>query len=138
MTTQEPIIGNYINPCSVSVSTSDSAIDAFWVMANKGIQYLPVKKGKDIVGLLQVGKVRTALSVKSKSAPKISDLMIHNPKVCAPDTSLYSVLDDTPENAGGCTIVQASSGRISGVFTPTDAISAYKSLIHKNTRSISA
>lgn len=134
MTSQEPIISNYINPCSVSVSPKDSAINAFWVMTKQGIQYLPVRKGKDIIGLLPVSRVRTALSIDPKGAPKITDLMIPNPKVCSPDASLYSVLDETPENVAGCTVVQKSSGEISGVFTPTDAISAFRSLIQKGHR----
>ena len=131
MTNQEPIISNYINPCSASVSTKDSAISAFWVMTQKGIQYLPVKDGKNIVGLLPVRRVRAALTVSSKGTPKITDLMIRHPKVCAPDTSLFNVLDETPENAAGCTVIQNKSGEISGVFTPSDAVSAFQSLIHK-------
>ncbi len=128
MTNPEPIIGNYITPCSVSISPKASARNAFWLMRKNGIQYLPVKVGHDIVGLLPNRLVRAALSGNGQGIPKISDLMIRKPSVTSPETSLYNVLDETPENAGGCTIIQRNSGEIVGVFTPNDAVFAFRSL----------
>lgn len=127
--TCEPVINEYFRHCSLSVSPSTKALDAFWLMRQKGLQYLPVKSGKRVVGLIPSRRLRMALCMSGKHVPKIADLMIRHPAVAAPDTGLFQVLDNTSENAAGCTVIQEPSGRVTGIFTPADAVSAYRSLL---------
>jgi predicted transcriptional regulator len=122
-------VGNYAQPCFATIAPDAPAEIAMSVMQKLGFYYLPVQRGNRVVGLLSQSLVRAALAIHPKSALPVSDLMLRKPAVVAPDTSLYEVLDETPDAAGGVTLVQNSAGEVVGLFTAREAINAFRSLL---------
>ena len=125
-------IGNYAQPCLATISPKASAEIALSIMQKMGTHDLPVQQGKRVIGLISDNRLRTALALKTKTDFLVSDLMIKKPTVVSPETSLYEVLDETPNRVGGVTVVQNSFGEVTGVFTPCDAVLTFQKLLHGN------
>lgn len=129
MKAQDINIGQFAQPCLATISPMAPAKVALSVMRKAGIHYLPVQDGDEVVGLLADNRLRSALAFHRKDNPLVSDLMIREPAVVSPETSLFQVLDETPEATHGFTVVQDDSGEVTGVFTPNDAVLAFRGLL---------
>lgn len=127
---EAPPISAYARPCPLSVSPHVPARRALSLMNKLGYHYLPVQSGKRVVGLVCDNRIRAALTAKTRAGLRVSDLMLKSPTVVSPEASLYEVLDELPESARGYTVLQNASGKVTGVFTPNDAIFAFQSLLH--------
>ncbi|MBI1860903.1 MAG: CBS domain-containing protein [Deltaproteobacteria bacterium] len=132
MQRSEPQISDYMMKAPRSVHPGSSLKKALNTMTQSGSHYLPVLSGKRVVGLLKDHSPRFAASLLGSEATTVGDLMSPAPAVAGPGTSLYEVLDNTPDNVYGCTIVQDSNGKIVGLFTPREALAAIHDLATKN------
>lgn len=135
MLSTEPQIRKFMTPCSGVVSPHAPARIALALMRQSGVPFLPVVSGKRVIGILKERTVKAALTAHRREAagqhkPALSalDLMKPNPTVIAPDTCLYEAIDDVPESAYGCTVIQKANGEVAGIFSSTDALLAMSAL----------
>lgn len=124
----EPRISEFLVPCPASIGAEASAAQALFVMRRIGTRYLPVKAKGKIVGLLKEDRVKAAAADKSTRHLAVRNLMGSRPEIVPDSTSLFHVLDETPHSTYGCTVVQGKDGKVVGVFSPLDAVVAYRQL----------
>lgn len=128
----EPTISDYMMKMPTHVGPRTSLKRALRMMDRAGTGYLPVLCGKKVVGILKESSSRAAASVLNPDIFTAGDLMKRSPMVANPQVSLNEVLDNTPYNVCGCTIVQDAKGKVVGIFTPREALTAIHDLAVNN------
>jgi CBS domain-containing protein len=121
---QAPTLREYMAETTDCIQIGDSLHDALKMMEKSGIPYLPVLEGSRLVGLLKNDSVRATARLLGSEQFTVGDVMAPNPAFAAPDTSLYEILDETPDHSYGCTVVQQKNGKVMGIFTPREAMRA--------------
>jgi predicted transcriptional regulator len=124
-------IQDFIIPCDEVISPTQTVQEARAKLRKAQIRFLPVEAKGKIVGLLKAELVEAAAHTILGRHLKVASVMKHHPSVVSGDTDLYQVLDDTPNNPYGCTIVQGKNGKVAGVFSSTDALLAFRGILAK-------
>ena len=106
--------------------TVDVAID---VMKEQGIRHLPVSRGDKIVGIISDRDCKPfTLSVVSQSV-KVGDLAIEDVYTTRQDTPLLDVVFTMSERKIGSAVIVDEFGKLTGIFTTTDALNALIEII---------
>lgn len=127
MLTHAPVVSNFATYCASVVTPATTARNALALMSRAGVRCLPVRHAGEIVGVVKKSRVEAAVA-RLGTDVSVRDLMILHPSVVAPETSLYEVLDEIPNSAGGCAVLQSPNGTVTGIFTGDDAMRAFHSL----------
>jgi CBS domain-containing protein len=130
----EPQIRDYMSPVSNCVPADLSVGEALQMMEGAKARYLPVLSGGRVIGILNQSAARMAAQLLGGDEFTAGYVMTLNPHVARPSTSLYEVLDDTPSNVYGCTVIQGANGKVIGMFTPKEAMTAVHSLAEQGRR----
>lgn len=134
MVSYEPSVRDYMSKSPRFIDADSPLSDALAVMRESKSKYLPVVAGTRVVGILKDDAVRLAKSLLGSEEFTASDWMSSAPTVVLPNVSLYEVLDETPDNVYGCTVVQNGKGEIEGIFTPREAFLAMQDLAQESRR----
>lgn len=123
----EPRIGDYMMKAPAFVSPQTSLTQAMSTLRSSGSGYLPVLSGRKVVGILKAQPLLLAASYFGPEIP-VKRIMSRKAAVATPTASLYEILDKTPDNVYGCTIVQDTKGKVVGIFSPKEAMMALHKL----------
>ncbi len=118
----EPHISEYMSKLTGCISADTPLKETLSLMKQSKSHYLPVVAGKRVVGIIKDLPTRLAVSLLGSEQFTAQDLMSPGASVAHPDDSLFEVLDETPDNVYGCTIIQNEEGDIVGIFTPKEAL----------------
>jgi len=111
-------VGTYAVEAHQPVST------AMEVMKEHDLRHLPVLQDGVVVGEISDRDLRVwQLQKEFKFETAISHVMIENPYIVDPGAPLTEVANEMASRKIGCAIV-VSGGRLSGMFTITDALRA--------------
>lgn len=124
----DPVISEYMIPATKSVVVGTPLHQAIRKMKRSHITYLPVQRGKKIVGVLNARNLKRAAHSRWGSEFRVEDVMVPHPCVVRPDASLYEVLDEMPDHRGGYTVIQNKKGKVTGIFTSLEAVKAFHDL----------
>ena len=95
--------------------------EAFNFLKNCNIRHLPIiEKGK-VVGIVSDRDLREAKHFEDPPL-LVEDVMKTEPFMVPEGTKLADVADVMAKGKYGCTVVQDRSGRLTGIFTTTDAM----------------
>jgi len=103
---------------------SDQKLSAAHRLMNEhGLRHLPVLRGGKLVGVLSQRDLYFLESMEGVDVhlDKIADAMTPDAYTVLPDASLRDVVRAMAEHKYGCAVVM-DHGRVSGVFTVTDAL----------------
>ena len=134
MRSQELEIDRYMAKDPKWVCADTSLSDALVLMHDSKSHFLPVVSGNIVIGILRENAARMGASLIGSETFTASDWMAPRPTIVLPDASLYEVLDETPDNVYGCTVIQNQKGKIVGMFTPREALMAVRDLARKKRR----
>jgi predicted transcriptional regulator len=90
-----------------------------------------VISGSKVVGILKESPAKMASRLLGSEDFTAGDVMQVNPYVTQPEASLYEVLDQTPSNPYGCTVVQNRKGEVVGMFTPNELMKTVHRLVEE-------
>lgn len=104
--------------------------EAHTLMKEKHIRHLPVMEGSRVVGMLSDGDLYRAEAVTGVDATKVSvkDVMVARPYTVSPDAPIDEVVQEMAGKKFGSAVV-VDNGRVVGMFTATDALTAFAELL---------
>lgn len=104
--------------------------EAHTLMKEKHIRHLPVMEGSKVVGMLSDGDLYRAEAVTGVDATKVSvkDVMVAKPYTVSPDAPIDEVVQEMAGKKFGSAVV-VDNGRVVGMFTATDALTAFAELL---------
>ncbi|SMF79867.1 CBS domain-containing protein [Pseudobacteriovorax antillogorgiicola] len=119
-------ISEYMTKVPHSIEPNCTVQDAKERMYELGVTHLPVMSGGKVIGILSE---RDILYLKGMNAIDISQVkvghtMTEEPVTVLEDQDLKSVCSLMVEKKIGSTLVQGKDGKLSGIFTYTDALKA--------------
>ena len=118
-------IEQYMTKDPICIERHEQLVSAHRLMRKHGIRHLPVLNGERLVGLVSerdLHLLETLRSVNPSTEP-VSEAMTEHPYTVAPGASLLTVAREMRANKYGSAVV-VEGGRVVGVFTTMDALSA--------------
>lgn len=104
------------------------------LMKKYGVRHLPVQVAGHLVGVVTDRDLKLALSFQGDSPLLVDDVMTPDPYAVAPEASLGEVVREMARRRYGCAIVRNAAGRVLGIFTVTDGMSALERILRARTR----
>ncbi|MCP4445074.1 MAG: CBS domain-containing protein [Myxococcales bacterium] len=115
---------SYFTVGTHAVEAHQPVATAMEVMQKHDLRHLPVLQDGVVVGEVSERGLRVwQLQQEFKFEPAISHIMVEDPYIVDPGAPLKEVATEMAARKIGCAIV-VSSGRLSGMFTVTDALRA--------------
>lgn len=130
----QPTVGDVYTPVTITVDLHDPLRKARLMFRQHHIKQLPVMHKKQLIGLVKEKDVWLLLG-PDFDYPKESDLLVEDAYISDPlivdvDASLVDTLFTMAENRCGCALV-TDSGKLSGIFTDTDACRCFGIYLQK-------
>jgi acetoin utilization protein AcuB len=125
-----PVVRKFMTTTPFTVEPGAVLSAAHSLMKEKHIRHLPVCEGTKVVGMLSDGDLYRAESITGVDASKvtISDIMTPKPYTVSPDAPIDEVVQEMAGKKFGSAVV-VDNGKVVGMFTATDALSAFAELL---------
>jgi acetoin utilization protein AcuB len=126
-----PSVRKYMTTTPSALRPEDTLAHAHSLMKELKIRHLPVCEGDRVVGLLSDNDLFRAESLHDADPNKLKakDVMSLNPYAVSPDAPLDEVVQEMASKKMGSALV-VDNHKVVGVFTATDALSAFAELLH--------
>jgi acetoin utilization protein AcuB len=117
------IVGDCMTPNPVTIPSDLSLADAAERMYEHGIRHLPVMAGGHIVGLVSERDLALVMGIPGvdKHRVDVTEAMVTNPYIVAPDTALEDVVATMHERKIGTAVIM-QNGEMRGIFSVVDAL----------------
>lgn len=125
------IIAQVMTPVPKSIGPDLSVVKAQEIMTQHKIRHLPVMVGNRVLGLLSDRNVKAATLSKWGEGFLVKDIMMPEPFVVRPTTSIDDVLGEMIKYKYGSVIVQEKGGEVVGLFTSIDALWLLRKLLRE-------
>lgn len=125
-----PTVRKFMTTSPFTVGPAAFLTEAHSLMREKHIRHLPVCEGSHVVGMLSDGDLYRAESMNGVDASKVSikDVMIGKPYTVSPDAPIDEVVQEMAGKKFGSAVV-VDNGKVVGMFTATDALTAFAELL---------
>jgi len=125
-----PSVRKFMTTTPFTVEPQAVLSEAHSLMREKHIRHLPVCEGATVVGMLSDGDLYRAQSINGFDASKVSikDVMVSGPYTVSPDAPIDEVVQEMAGKKYGSAVV-IDNGKVVGMFTATDALSAFAELL---------
>ena len=126
-----PAVRKYMTTTPRALRPDDTLAHAHALMKELKIRHLPVCEEERVVGLLSDGDLFRAESLHDAdpNTLKAKDVMSRTPYMVSPDAPLDEVVQEMANKKYGSAVV-VDNHKVVGVFTATDALSAFAELLH--------
>ncbi len=126
-----PSVRKYMTTTPRALLPGDTLAHAHGMMRDLRIRHLPVCENERVVGVLSDGDLFRAESLHDADPNKLlaRDVMTFNPYTVSPDAPLDEVVQEMARKKMGSAVV-VDNHKVVGVFTATDALSAFAELLH--------
>jgi CBS domain-containing protein len=114
-------------PKTISDDTALETISA--EMKRLNVRHFPVERNGVLVGVVSDRNVKAAHLNNRTQSFKAEDVMISEPFVVPPHSTLDTVVSAMADEKVGCAIIQQDAGEIVGIFTTTDACRALSQIL---------
>ncbi len=117
------IVGDCMTPNPITIPSDLSLADAAERMYEHGIRHLPVMGGGHIVGLVSERDIALVMGIPGidKNRVEVTEAMVSNPYIVAPDAALEDVVAIMHERKIGTAVVM-EGGEMRGIFSVIDAL----------------
>lgn len=134
MTSNAPLIRDFMTPDPYAIDRSLSVADAADRMRAHNIRHLLVLEGSVLRGVVNLSDLHLAQVLSKEDAAHTSVAEALRPAMtCSPFAYLSSVLRDMESRRLDDVVVIDSNGDVVGIFTLTDAMRAARSLANRYT-----
>jgi acetoin utilization protein AcuB len=125
-----PSVRKFMTTSPFTVEPAAVLTEAHSLMRDKHIRHLPVCEGTKVVGMLSDGDLYRAEAVTGVDASKVSirDVMTAKPYTVSPEAPIDEVVQEMAAKKYGSAVV-VDNGKVVGMFTATDALSAFADLL---------
>jgi acetoin utilization protein AcuB len=125
-----PSVRKFMTTTPFTVEPGAVLAAAHTLMKDKHIRHLPVCEGSKVVGMLSDGDLYRAEAVTGVDASKVTiqDIMTPKPYTVSPDAPIDEVVQEMAGKKFGSAVV-VDNGRVVGMFTATDALTAFAELL---------
>jgi len=126
-----PSIQKYMTTCPVTIPRSTTLADATKLMTDKKIRHLPVVDDGELAGMVSDRDLKLAASFREVDMKVmiVADLMVAEVYTCDADAPLDDVcLTMAAQKYGSAVVTQ--NGKVVGIFTTVDALTAFAELLH--------
>ncbi len=126
-----PAVGKYMTTTPRLLGPADTLSTAHELMKSLGIRHLPVCEGDRVLGVLSDGDLLRAESLRDADPTRIkaTDVMTPNPYTVSPQAPLDEVVKEMAAKKLGSAVI-VDNDKVVGVFTATDALTAFAELLH--------
>lgn len=126
-----PRVHKYMSTTPHTIRPSMTLAEAHKVMQQHHIRHLPVLNGGELVGLLSDRDLRMVEAFKDVDPTKVSvaDAMSTEVYTVSPDSLLDEVASEMATKKYGSAVVM-QNGKVVGLFTAIDGLSALAELLH--------
>jgi acetoin utilization protein AcuB len=121
---QNLTVDSFTTPAPIVANPEDSAFEIYNKMTSEKIRHMPVVQGEMAIGVLSVRDLDFLRFVDPKKEISASEVMSIDPISVSTNTSLIDAAYKMSENHISSLIVNDEQGKISGIFTSTDALNA--------------
>ncbi|MEZ4390835.1 MAG: CBS domain-containing protein [Polyangiales bacterium] len=131
MTKPIPRIARYMSTTPYTVGRDQTLEVAHKLLREHHVRHLPVLEGGRLVGVISDRDLALIETLRDVDPGKVSveDAMTQAPYTVSPDASLDEVVSTMAEHRYGSAIV-VDNGKVVGVFTTVDALTALADLLH--------
>ena len=128
------LVDEYTSPIDSSVEHDKSINDCHTLIQQKGYRHLPVTKDNSVVGVISQRDINLFVNFNTESIVlNAEDIMHSDPYIVSYDTPIETVVFALSDKKIGSALIMDSSGKVSGIFTTTDAMNALIDLLHHKT-----
>ena len=113
-------IKDHMTPSPVTIDAHASIEEAEAMMGERNLRHLPVEKDGFLVGVLSDRDLATGRA--PRTSRKVEEVMTPQPFVVSPEDDIEKVAEVMASNRLGSVIVKGHGGKVSGIFTTTDAL----------------
>ena len=126
-----PAVSKYMTTTPTTLEPGAFLADAHELMKRDGIRHLPVCEGSRVVGMLSDGDMYRAEAIKGANPTTIhiKDVMTASPYTVSPGAPVDEVVQEMASKKYGSAVV-VDNGKVVGLFTATDALTAFAELLH--------
>jgi len=125
------IVDEYTSPIEARASAETSLDDCLALIQGRGYRHLPVMDGEKVLGIISQRDLNLFKNLAGAKQPiQAKDIMHADPFVVTHDTPLEHVVFALSEKKIGSALVRDEAGKVSGIFTTTDAMNALIELLH--------
>ena len=121
-------VEDYTTPSPVTASLATPVAEIMAIMEQYGIRHVPVTEKDSPVGIISDRDIRLVLRLPGSDALTAQDIMVHDPFTVGPEEAIEDVALAMGRQRIGSAIV-TENGRITGIFTLTDALNALIEII---------
>ncbi len=123
-------VEEYTSPCPITVGPYTTIKDLISLFEEKGIRHIPVLDKGEIVGIVSQRNVTQVYKHLDEGEEIFAkDVMIKEPLTVYEQTPLEEVAFLMSENKIGSVLVLDQEGKLSGIFTSTDALNSLFEII---------
>jgi acetoin utilization protein AcuB len=125
-----PSVRKFMTPSPITLAPKAVLAEAHTLMREKHIRHLPVCEGNTVVGMISDGDLYRAEAVNGANVSTLSveSIMTPKPYTVSPEAPIDEVVQEMAGNKLGSAVV-VDNGRVVGLFTATDALSAFAELL---------
>lgn len=116
------MIQDHMNQFPYVTGRDQMITDAMEYMRDLGIRHLPVVSDDKIVGIVSERDLKAALNLEQAPALTVGEVMKSDVYVVDRRTPLAEVAADMADGKIGSAVVIDSLGKVTGIFTTTDAL----------------
>lgn len=121
----------FTTPCPVVINSDDSIAKIIVEMNSHGIRHLPVVDENNVaIGVITDRDIATVKAFAYNEDLKAADLMSDFPLTVVEGAGLVDAAFLMSDKKIGSLIVNDENGKISGIFTSTDALNALIEILH--------
>jgi acetoin utilization protein AcuB len=126
-----PKISRYMTTSPHTVGKAQTLAFAHRVLREHRIRHLPVLEGGHLVGIVSDRDLHLIETLRDVDPERVlvEDAMTQSVYTVSPEASLDEVVSTMAEHKYGSAIV-VDNGKVVGVFTTIDAMSAFAELLH--------
>ena len=117
-------VDEFTTPSPYSVAEKSTYSEIFELMSSQGIRHLPVVQNGLPIGLISDRDIHLLALASSNENILAEDIMTKDPFTVYPDTPIEEVALEMSQRKIGSAIVTSEDGKVTGIFTATDALNA--------------
>lgn len=117
-------VEEFTSPGPYSVAPETPYQDIMKLMDEGGVRHIPVLDGKEPVGMISDRDLKLVRFLENGTKVVAADLMSGTPYLVDTESPLDEVALEMSRRKIGSAIVMDAEGKVSGIFTATDALNA--------------
>lgn len=119
---KKTLVNEYMTPVPRIIGKDMPLSEATALMDRYQIRHLPVDDRGELIGMVSLSDLDRSINLSSDT--RVEEVMSPKPFSVKVDSDLKTVVERMMEDKYGSAVIEDDSGRVVGIFTAIDALSA--------------